>query len=207
MDLVAENIAQTESERDPFTEARYRQFLRWLPGDSLRVLDVGCNTGRGGRVLKRARPALLISALDIVQDRLDRLPPGVYSDTVCGSATAMPIADHSRDAIVAGEFIEHLPPRAAGEFLHEAFRVLRLGGVLMLTTPNPGDIKRRLRGRSILGGAHVSQHHAPVLANQLRAAGFGEVRVRGSGKTSRWLGTGFPWLDLYGSYFAFARKY
>lgn len=207
MDLVERNLLQRESETDPFTEDRYRQFLGWLPDDAIDVLDVGCNTGRGGAVLKAARPALRLRGLDIVQERLDRLPREVYAGTVCGSATQMPVTDESQHAIVAGEFIEHLTPRDAQAFLHEAFRVLAIGGVLLLTTPNPADLKRRWRGRSILGGAHVSQHHADALALQLRMAGFGDVALRGSGKVSRWLGTHVPWLGVYGSYLAAARKF
>lgn len=207
MDLVDHNLQQTESETDPFTEERYQQFLRWIPGGVRNVVDVGCNTGRGGVVFKRQRPELHLCGLDIVQQRLDRLPRSVYDETACGSATSIPMADQSQHAIVAGEFIEHLPPREAGEFLYEAFRVLVIGGVLLLTTPNPSDIKRKLRGGTILGGAHVSQHHASALTLQLRMAGFGNIRVRGSGKVSRWLGTRFPLLAIYGSYLIVARKY
>ena len=33
---------------DPFTGKRYRQFHRFFRADSRKILDVGCNTGRGG---------------------------------------------------------------------------------------------------------------------------------------------------------------
>jgi SAM-dependent methyltransferase len=206
LDLVAENLLQRASETDPFTDERYRQFLRWLPPRATDVLDVGCNTGRGGVVLRQARPALRLVALDLVQQRLDRLPAGVYDEVICGSATAIARPDQSLHAIVAGEFIEHLQPREAASFVHEAFRVLAIGGVLLLTTPNPGDVKRRLRGGTVLGGAHVSQHHPRALRLQLQMAGFGAVVLRGSGKVSRWLGTRVP-LPIYGSYLAAAVKH
>lgn len=207
MDLLTLNQQQIESETDSFTGERYLQFLKWLPSTAANVLDVGCNTGRGGSVLKQHRPEMHLLGLDIVQQRLDKLPHNIYQETICGSATCMPIASQSQHAITAGEFIEHLPPRGAEEFLHEAFRVLMIGGVLLLTTPNPSDIKRRLRHKSILGDSHVSQHHAPALKLQLQMAGFGDVHVRGSGKVSRWLGTRAPWLAIYGSYLIIARKY
>jgi SAM-dependent methyltransferase len=72
------NIEQVVSETDPFTEDRYRQFFRSMDPGAVTVLDIGCNTGRGGAVLKQLKPALQIAGLDIVQDRLDRLPGGVY---------------------------------------------------------------------------------------------------------------------------------
>jgi SAM-dependent methyltransferase len=200
------NEAQVESERDPFTESRYRQFAAHLPAGRLRVLDVGCNTGRGGAALKAQRPEITLVGLDLLPDRLARLPAGVYGETVCGSATELPADDEQYDGIVAGEFIEHLVPWDALRFVAEAFRVLRLRGTLLLTTPNPRDLKLRLRGGSVLGGAHVSQHDPATLRTVLRMHGFTRVRTLGSGKVSWYLGSRFPWLSLYGSYLAVGRK-
>lgn len=206
-DYVALNTAQAESEIDPFTPTRYRQFERWLPRGAADVLDVGCNTGRGGAALKAARPALRLVGLDLLASRLERLPRHIYSGVLCGSAAQIPCDDASFDALVAGEFIEHLPNTETMPFLQEAFRVLRIGGVLLLTTPNPRDWKLRWRGGSVLGGSHVSQHHAPVLRTQLMMAGFNDVVVRGTGKVSAVLGTHVPLLNVYGSYLIRGRKH
>ncbi len=206
-DFVALNEAQVESEIDPFTATRYRQFAAWFPKPTADVLDVGCNTGRGGSVLKALQPAWKIVGLDLLASRLERLPAAVYSGVLCGSATDIPAPDNSFDAVVAGEFIEHLPSRELMAFLHEAFRVLRPHGALALTTPNPGDYKLRWRGGSVLGGSHVSQHHAQALRLQLMMAGFNSVRIRGSGKVSWYLGTRVPLLNLYGSYLATGCKW
>jgi hypothetical protein len=56
-DYEALNAAQTISETD-FSTALYRhaQFARRL-GSAMRILDVGCNTGRGGVVLRQAKPS------------------------------------------------------------------------------------------------------------------------------------------------------
>jgi predicted SAM-dependent methyltransferase len=117
----------------------------------------------------------------------------------------MPIDETSFDAVIAGEFIEHLPTALMPSFLHEAFRVLKIGGVLAITTPNPSDLKRRLRGGTVLGGSHVSQHHAKTLRLQFLMVGFAHVRLRGTGKVSTYLGTRFP-LQIYGSYMLIGRK-
>ena len=205
-DYVALNESQVESEVDPFTATRYKQFAHWFAPNARRVLDVGCNTGRGGTVLKTLRPELEVVGLDLLQSRLDRLPKNVYGGVLCGSATAMPCDDECFDAVVAGEFIEHIPGHDASKFLQEAFRVLRMHGTLALTTPNPGDLKLRLRGGSNLGGSHVSQHHPEAMRLQLMMAGFNRVRIRGSGKVSWYLGTRVPYVNLYGSYMAVGCK-
>lgn len=200
------NLAQPESEHDPFTEDRYRQFHRFLPKNARSVLDIGCNTGRGGSVLKGLDNSLKIYGLDAVRDRLDRLPKNVYEEGVHGYSTQIPNEDGTYDAVVAGEFIEHIYQADVDQTLGEIFRVLKIGGRLLLTTPNPGDIKRKMRGRSILGGAHVSQHFSDTLKLKLRMAGFSRVRVYGSGKVSRHVGSHFP-LFIYGSYLAMGDKF
>ena len=201
------NIEQTESESDPFTEERYRLFHRLLPKQARRILDVGCNTGRGGIVLKGLDQHLVLSGLDVVKERIERLPAGVYENNILGSCTAIESKDEEFDAIVAGEFLEHLYPADVDRTLFEMFRVLRIGGRLLLTTPNPGDLKRKARGQSILGRAHVSQHHHDALKMKMRMAGSSRVRVYGSGKVTRYLGCRFPLLGVYGSYLIMGDKF
>lgn len=199
------NLAQLESERDPFTEDRYRQFAWFMPSDTLNVLDVGCNTGRGGAVLKKMRPKIRLAGLDCVKDRLSRLPP-IYDAVYEGFSTAIPAEQEAFDVIVAGEFIEHLAPHDVDATLHEFFRTLKIGGCLMLTTPNPLGLMFRIRKTRVLGGGHLSQHHNDCLRLRLRMTGFQRVKTYGSGKSSRYLGMHFPLLFLYGSYMLVATK-
>jgi len=206
MDYLTRNQLQESSETDPFSESRYRQFAKFLPSGQLKLLDVGCNTGRGGSALKKLRPEVEIYGLDLLQSRLDRLPNNVYSGTVCGSATQIPSEDETYDAVLAGEFIEHLLPMQAQQFVADAFRVLKVRGRILLTTPNPGDVKMRARGGTSLGGAHLSQHHPDSLKMVLKMYGFARVHVRGSGKVTWYLGDRFPWLGLYGSFLATGEK-
>lgn len=201
------NLQQPESEQDTFTVERYRQFAARLPSAANVVLDIGCNTGRGGLELKRLRPKASLVGLDVVQERLDRLPAGVYDRRICGSATQIPLEDECVDGVVAGEFIEHLYPRDVYGTLCEIFRVLKLNGVCLLTTPNPGDLKRLITGKTVLGGAHLTQHHPSILKSRLMAVGFTKVRIYGTGKVSNYLGTRVPLLGIYGSYMISAVKW
>jgi hypothetical protein len=79
-------------------------------------------------------------------------------------------------------------------------------GRLLLTTPNPNYLLLKLTGRSVLGGAHVSQHYPADLIEILKEIGFCEVKVLGSGKVSRFLGQYFPCLRMYGSYLVIANN-
>ncbi|NJN10970.1 MAG: methyltransferase domain-containing protein [Richelia sp. RM2_1_2] len=201
------NLQQQASERDSFTQERYRQFYSFFSHHACTVLDIGCNTGRGGQILKSLNPKLQISGLDCVQDRLERLPKEVYEQCIHGLSTNIPCEDRTFDAVVAGEFIEHLYSIDVDKTLAEIFRVLKVGGRLLLTTPNPLDIKKRIRGESVLDDeSHVSQYFHDALILKLRMMGFASIKVYGSGKVTRYLGYYFPWLHIYGSYLIVANK-
>lgn len=201
-----QNIQQAVSEHDPFTLERYEQFFNLFPKEAIKVLDVGCNTGRGGLRLKELNPNLTLLGLDCVQQRLDALPK-CYSQKVYGLSTDIPIEDRVVDVIVAGEFLEHLYPADVDKTLCEFQRVLKIGGRLLLTTPNPNYIKNKITGASVYGPSHLTQHFPKVLRFRLQTHGYSGVKIYGSGKVSRYLGWYFPLLAVYGSYLVLANKY
>jgi len=201
-----QNSLQSISEQDSFTAERYAQFARLLQKSAVTILDIGCNTGRGGLRLKQLNPNLTLVGLDCVQERLDALPE-CYARKVYGLSTEIPLEDQSMDAVVAGEFLEHLYPADVDRTLCEFQRVLRIGGRLLLTTPNPHYLRRKLTGVSIYGTSHLTQHFPKMLQLRLRMHGFSSVRLYGSGKVSRYLGYNFPVLSLYGSYLVQADKW
>jgi 2-polyprenyl-3-methyl-5-hydroxy-6-metoxy-1,4-benzoquinol methylase len=200
------NAAQEVSETDPFTLDRYRQFFRYFPTQTHQVLDVGCNTGRGGKILKQLNQRLSILGLDCVQNRLDRLPSDIYDEKICSFSTNIALEAASVDVIVAGEFIEHLYPEDVSKTLQEFRRLLKPQGRLLLTTPNPNYLRLKLTNGSVLGGAHVSQHYPNQLKQDLAQSGFINIVVLGSGKMSRFIGEQVPFLFVYGSYLAIADK-
>jgi ubiquinone/menaquinone biosynthesis C-methylase UbiE len=200
-DLINANRSQRGSETDSFTSARYRQMQACFPEDAQKILDVGCNTGRGGGVLKGINPAYQLTGLDCVPERLAALDKKVYQQTICGFSNEIPVGNMSFDAIVGGEFIEHVPPAQIDDTLAEFFRILRLKGRLLLTTPNPNYVKNKLKGLSVLlDESHVSQHYPDALAQRMRSTGFSRISILGSGRVSLYLGQRFPWLSVYGSY-------
>ncbi len=200
------NIRQEVSETDSFTPTRYEQFFRCLPAKTVSVLDIGCNTGRGGKRLKELNPAFEIIGLDCVSERLNSLPE-CYSRRLYGLSTDIPLEDQSVDAITAGEFLEHLYPADVDKTLCEFQRVLKTRGRLLMTTPNPYYLKNRLLGLSVYGTSHLTQHFPEILRIRLQMHGFSKVRIYGSGRVSKFLGRHFPFLSVYGSYLIKADKY
>lgn len=192
------NERQSHAETDDFSCERYRQFARHLPQKCHKVLDLGCCTGVGGAELKRLRPDLELHGLDCSEKRLAQLP-AVYAGRHHGDVTKMAFADGDFDAVLMGEFIEHLYPRDVDPCLHEVQRILAVGGRALMTTPNPHGWKKRLSGQTIYKVGHLSQHFPPCLRLRLRMAGFDNVHVLGSGRATRFLPEWFPVRNLFGS--------
>lgn len=98
------------------------------------VLEIACGTGYGADILRRGH-AQEVFSLDISLPALRYAqhlqPVGSYA---CADALDLPLGQQSFDVIISFETLEHLPNPQ--RFLHEALRVLRPGGMLILSTPN-----------------------------------------------------------------------
>lgn len=202
---ASENSAQVVAIEDTFSIERYRQFARHLPANAVRVVDIGCAEGRGGKELKSIRPEIQLMGLDCVEERHAELPD-CYHTKILGLTNQIPLEDRSCDAIVAGEFLEHLYPADVDPTLCEFQRILDIGGTLLMTTPNPYSLKMRKRKGTVYGVAHLTQHFPKILKARLMMHGFSHVKIIGSGQATRYFAEWMPILSVYGSYLVSAKK-
>lgn len=85
-----------------------------------------------------------------------------------GNLASLPLADASVDVVVNFQVIEHLWDQ--GQFVAECFRVLRPGGVLLMSTPNRITFSP---GRDTpLNPFHTRELNADELTELLTAGGF-----------------------------------
>jgi len=73
---------------------------------------------------------------------LDLFPTASFEGVLADACARLPFADEAFDALVSMEGIEHFENQAA--FLRECARVLKPGGLLVLTTPNVLHLSSRL---------------------------------------------------------------
>ena len=64
-----------------------------------------------------------------------------------------------------------------------------------------------LYGLTIYSVGHLTQHYPEVLRQRLMMHGFSRVRIYGSGKMTRYIGSHFPFSRLYGSYLIIGDKF
>lgn len=112
---------------------RYFFALQFCAGK--RVLDIASGEGYGSALL--ATVASEVIGVDIAADAVRHAAENYAANNLtflCGDARRMPVATGSIEAVVSFETLEHLGEQE--EFLEEIRRVLRPGGLLVMSTPD-----------------------------------------------------------------------
>jgi SAM-dependent methyltransferase len=115
--------------------ARYLEAMPDLAGKV--VVDIPCGDGRASAIFHRK--GALVRALDLFPGAMRA--SGIVAEAADMSAT-LPVADASADVVLCQEGIEHVPDQL--HLLAELNRVLKPGGLLILTTPSLSHMRARL---------------------------------------------------------------
>ena len=132
---------------------------RHLTGRRETIVDLGCHSGFFLRLSASLEFKRFIG-VDFFQLPADRsflteLPGAEFLKANLNTDRFLQLEDGGADCVVATEVFEHLYHHPVA-FLQECMRVLRPGGLLLLTTPNPATLAnavRLLRNRSTSWGA------------------------------------------------------
>lgn len=183
---------------------RARRQLRLLAGVMVgrqgpqRILDVGCGDGAATSLVAAAYPDDHVIGVDW-STRAVREAGRHGFDLITGGVDepGLPIGDGRVDVVIMSELIEHLVDTDGA--VAEAWRVLRPGGVLLLSTPNlaawfnrglllagvqPVFSEVSLRaihgrpGSQVVG--HLRLFTKAALTGLLRANHFDRIRVTGA---------------------------
>ncbi len=171
-----------------------RMLLRGgvAPGQTARVLDVGCGAAPGLRYLHTRGIEAVgvdVSAAALAAAR-ELLPTAQLAR--CDIDEGLPFASRRFDLVLMSEIVEHVAALPA--VLREVRRVLRPGGALVLTTPNLWDVRRVV---AALGGpiwtgdrdpTHINLQTPRTLRRRLELAGFDQIQVRTGWKPAVRLG-------------------
>jgi ubiquinone/menaquinone biosynthesis C-methylase UbiE len=185
---------------NPLWRDSLREMARHFPpsGAALRLLDIGCGPGNSAVLLHELRPDTEIIGLDFAASIL-QIAQRRGITVAQAEATRLPLPESSVDAIIGHSVYYLIADRPA--FLHDALRVLRPGGRLILLDPAkrgfPFSILRHIRTPKAALSLILWQTFARLnqrftleeAAEELRDAGFArilaELRVEGYGVLSR----------------------
>jgi len=155
-------------------DKRIMTAFSFLKNESInRILDIGCQSG----------DFLSLFGSDVEKHGVDFIPRNVIEGIHFHQhdvSNGLQFPSNFFDAIFAGEIIEHLID--TGFFLKECKRVLKSGGVLVLTTPNLaswGNIIQALRGKQLIlvdykagQNGHVRYYTPQTIKSHLIETGF-----------------------------------
>ncbi len=133
-EFTGERVIPGLVDTDLFNEhlSRYR-FAAQFAMPEMTVLDAGCGTGYGSAEFN----ARAIAGVDLSPEAAAHAAAHYARANVffaAASCAALPFAEAAFDLVVSFEVIEHLPDYRA--LLSEARRVLKPGGVFLVSTPN-----------------------------------------------------------------------
>jgi ubiquinone/menaquinone biosynthesis C-methylase UbiE len=103
----------------------------------MNVLDAACGIGYGSAML--AETAASVTGIDVDAETVKNAAQAYASSNITfrqADIRSLPFNDHSFDVVVSFETIEHVPLPDAALFIQEIARVLRPGGLLILSTPD-----------------------------------------------------------------------
>ena len=125
-------------------DTRLKKVLKIFSGYNFdSILDVGCGDGYFARLLGEASKAKEVYGIEISSEAVELATVnGVKAFQLDLQREAFPFEDAYFDAIFCGEIIEHIfdPDR----FLQEAYRILKVGGLCVITTGNLASWHNRL---------------------------------------------------------------
>ena len=190
------NAAGTEIRPISHTSTNNKVFSLVLPHlrAGARIVDVGAGEGYFSKMVgdrlqteKGLTPESVLAACDLFPEFFRY--GGIRCDPINPDGT-LPYADASFDIACSLEVIEHIKDQFA--FARELYRILKPGGIAIVSTPNVLNLNSRVRylhsGFTVLfdplllssdDPRHTAGHINPVpyyyLAYQLRRAGFRSV--------------------------------
>jgi ubiquinone/menaquinone biosynthesis C-methylase UbiE len=194
------------SSRNPTREWLHNSRLQWLTeairryfpaGSKGPAIDIG--TGCGILLPALSRQFTDVISMDIETEFLHqariRMETAGNIQYVTGDVRALPVRDNTAEVVLCAEVLEHI--RNDRACLREMYRALKPGGILVLSTPQPGSLlemtariilrrpmlplARKIYREPVQPTGHINLISARRLGRKLAQAGFTVLETYKSG--------------------------
>lgn len=152
----------------------YNMEIEVLVPSGAKVLDIGCNTGRLAKALKKR--GCVVTGVDVSKNLLNLAKKHCHK-TVCADAENLAalnkgLGGQHFDVIILGDVVEHL--RSPKIFLINIKRFLKPTGKIIASIPNSAFIW--IRFKFLVGNFHYSPAGGLMDEDHLRFFSFGSVK-------------------------------
>ena len=158
---------------------RCRQLMKYFPGPG-KLLDIGCATGLFLNEMQGY--GWRVRGVELSPYAAEYARQTFALDVVTGTLETAEFPPDNFDVVTMWDVLEHVTePKYT---LAEIGRVLKPGGMLALSLPNPGCIEAQLFGVYWIGWdrpRHLHLFTTAVLRNYLTDAGFRDIKVESLG--------------------------
>ena len=134
------------------------------------ILDVGCADGKMLELLLEEVKVHNYKGVDFDQKLINLANENIKKHLIVGNALNLKFKKSSFDVLISTAVIEHL--EHPGIFLKESHRILKEGGIIILTTPSPFFEKLGTLVGHLKDETHFETYNLKELKSLLRKEGF-----------------------------------
>lgn len=185
----------------------YRQLLRRITTDRIRVLDIGGGSGWQLDILKSVDPRIHYTCEVDLDAKGAEIARQAGHASFCGRIEDFQSPEHF-ELILLLNLIEHVPnPR---EILEKVAALLAPGGLALIQTPNYDSLDARLFRKKNWGGLHCPRHFVLFelegFSRLCAQAGLKVVHSQYTQGAPFWAWTCLGWLSRHGLISLSARR-
>lgn len=148
-----------------------------------RILDLGCGTGSTTIMLKQAFPDAEVIGLDLspymlVMAEHKAKTAGLEIKWRHGNAEHTEFPSASFDVVTASLLFHETPPAASIDILHESFRLLTVGGEVLILDGNQKTLRQLDWLNNVFEEPYIRDFAAESIDAWMGAAGFAAVQTQ-----------------------------
>lgn len=169
---------ETIDNQDSMTKEKISFVAKHLSNISqpIKLLDVGIGQAYLEQELIKRKVKFELSAIDISSLSINRAKEKYNAIGIVDDALNMHkhFKPKSFDVIVAIEVIEHISPSKIFSFYKQVYKLLKNGGVFIISTP----LNEGLKFMKENPNAHVREYTIPILQAEFKLSGFEILKIK-----------------------------